>query len=175
MRRLNKLQPPPGSWPDVLMWSVINLLNTQGYEHQGLGGACITRPAGEQELGASPAPLCLNRWRSGGATLIWSPRSQCVGLEQHLWQALAPWAEGVLARRGEPSRAIQAFWCLPQVLSPRLLWGQGWDLLEKDPVPSSVLMTSGFGFMPTSVWMRSASSVQKSVLKKMQSVLKTWS
>lgn len=55
MRWLNKLQPPPSSWPDVLMWSEINLLNTWGYERQGLSGARTICPAGEQELRASPS------------------------------------------------------------------------------------------------------------------------
>lgn len=140
------------------MGSVINLQNSPGCEGQAQD---LPTHLESRSWSFSSHP-CLHQWSSGG------PWFEVLDATAQTWPRTAPMPGLSSLTRGDFSQAWRGEWYepkIPQVPSPRLLWRQRWDLLEIDPTPVSVLMTSGFIFMPTSVWMWSVSPVQNSALK----------
>lgn len=133
-------------------------------EHPGLWGAGPAPPPGEQSWELLQPALFASLQLRG--SLIWSSWCHCTDMTQN-----SSHARFSSLNRGYFSQAWREEWCEP---ATPLLWRQRWSFPETDPTPGSVLMTSAFIFTPTSVWMWSVSSVQKSAFKNC-SQWKTWS
>lgn len=150
MRWLGELQPPLSSWPDA------GECHEQPRLWRSSAGPAL--PPGEKELGASPATLVGITGAQEVPDLKLLIPLHRHDLKQVPCHASAPYTEDILARHGDKSDlSLKYLKCPHQACcEDKDLWAL------TEPTPGSFLMTSAFILMPTSVWMWSVSSVQKS-------------